>query len=140
MSAPPRRVPALALAAALMAAGVALRTVPRAEGWHLPLAVHHGGGGFLWGGMVYALVAAIRPSRWRIPACLTATLAMVAAVEGSRLVHAPALDAFRLTVAGQWLLGRVFAPSNIAVDGLGAGAAAAALRFLPRPPASTRET
>ena len=133
MTASPGRASALGTAVALMAAGLALRMVPRAVGWHLPLPLHHYGGGFLWGGLVYALVAAARPPRCRRPACLVATLAIIVAVEMFRLVHASAVDAFRLTVVGQWLLGRVFAPMNIVVDGLGAVVVAVALGPLPCP-------
>ena len=133
----PSRAWALGTAVALMAAGLALRMVPRAIGWHLALPLHHYGGGFLWGGLVYALVAASRPSRWRRAACLAATLAIIVTVELFRAVHAPGLDAFRLTVVGQWLLGRVFAPMNIIVDGLGAVVIAAALGALLHPTSST---
>jgi len=37
-----------------------------------------------------------------------------AAVEFSRLLHTPAFDAFRLTFAGRFLLGRFFSLKNIA--------------------------
>ena len=47
-----RRVIFLAVAAALTVAGLAFRFGP----WTPPLPFHHYGGGFLWGGMVYALV------------------------------------------------------------------------------------
>ena len=128
----PPRVRLLTLAAALIAAGLALRL----GRWNLPLAVHHSGGGLMWGGMVYALVAAARPGRWRVPACLAASMAAIAAVEGSRLLHGPGLDAFRGTLAGQLLLGRIFSAWNVAVDGAGAALVAAAtlpLVAVPRP-------
>ena len=119
------RPTALGVAAGLIGAGLALRLGPPLAGWHLPLALHHHGGGFLWGGLIYALVAAARPPGWRSIGCLLAALAIIVAVESFRLVHAPVLDAFRLTIAGQWLLGRVFSAQNIVVDGLGAASVAA---------------
>lgn len=135
-----RRLALLGVAAALVALGLALRLGPGRLGFHrLPLVVHHSGGGLLWGAMIYALVAAARPPRWGVAACLAATLAVAAAVEGSRLVHGSALDAFRQTLAGQWLLGRVFSAWNIAVDVLGALLAAAATARLVPPSASRRE-
>ncbi len=122
-----RRLPLLCTAALLVVAGLALRLGPRRIGaGHLSLAVHHSGGGLLWGGMIYALVAAGRPPRWGIAACLMASAVIIAAVEGSRLLHGPTLDVFRATLAGQLLLGRGFAISNIAVDALGAVLVAAA--------------
>ncbi len=116
---------ALGIAAGLIAAGLALRLGPPLVGWRLPLGLHHYGGGFLWGGMVYSLVVAARPSEWRVGACSAAALAIIATIESFRLVHAPALDAFRITLPGQWLLGRVFSPLNIVADGLGAASVAA---------------
>ena len=40
-------------------------------------------------------------------------------VEFSRLVHAPWLDAFRLTTAGALLLGRIFSPWNMVAYAVG---------------------
>ncbi len=104
----------------LVAAGLLLRLVH----WGLPLPVHHFGGGFLWGATVYALVAAVRPAGWRTLTCLLLAMTVIVAVESFRLVHAPALDAFRATLAGQLLLGRVFSAWNMLVDALGAAAVA----------------
>ena len=49
---------------------------------------------------------------------------VIVAVESFRLVHGPALDAFRATLAGQLLLGRAFSIWNMVVDSLGAAAVA----------------
>ena len=114
------RLAFVGVAAGLIATGLVLRLVH----WGLPLPVHHFGGGFLWGAMVYALVAATRPASWRRDACFILAVAVIMAVEGFRLVHAPALDTFRATLAGQLLLGRVFSAWNMIVDALGAGTAA----------------
>jgi hypothetical protein len=81
------------------------------------------GGSALWAAMVYWLFAALLPrapiSRVAGYACLFA-----AVVEFSRLYHAPALDAFRITVAGKLLLGRFFSLWNIVAYWLAIGCAA----------------
>ena len=119
------------MASALVVVGLVLRL----GSWHLPLAVHHVGGGLLWGAMVYALAAAVQPSRRGVPACLSVVMLVIALVEGSRLLHGPRLDAFRLTLAGQLLLGRIFSGWNIAVDAGGAALAAIATRPFGQPAA-----
>ena len=70
------------------------------------------GGSVLWGAMVFLLLAAAFPSRWRGYEVQAAVFVAVA-VELIRLVHFPALEAFRSTTAGALLLGRVFSPWNI---------------------------
>ena len=81
------------------------------------------GGSVLWGAMVLFLVGALRrghsPS-WTTP---LAAAAVALAVELLRLVHAPALDAFRLTLPGALLLGRVFSPWNVLAYWIGIAAA-----------------
>jgi hypothetical protein len=90
--------------------GLALRRYGYAM--HLPFVVVKYGGSVLWGAMVYALLATIvagtKPSR-----IAAAALIVAVAVEFFRLVHTPWLDAFRLTIAGALLLGRVFSLWNI---------------------------
>jgi hypothetical protein len=110
----------LGLAALAVAAGLALRLIP----WGLPLPVHHYGGGLLWGMMLYGLVAALRPPGWGVPACLAAALLAAALIEGVRLIRTPELDAFRATLAGQLLLGRIFSAWNLLAYALGIGAGA----------------
>ena len=61
-----------------------------------------------------------------------AAVAVAALVELSRLAHAPALDAFRLTAAGALLLGRVFSPWNLLCYAAGIAAAWAWDRGDPR--------
>jgi hypothetical protein len=46
-------------------------------------------------------------------------LTVAVCVELSRLVHAPWLDAFRLTIAGALLLGRIFSPWDIVAYAVG---------------------
>jgi hypothetical protein len=91
----------------IIACGLALRRFGLGLG--LPSIVVKYGGSILWGTMVFFLIAMLAPqrSRWRI----AATSAVIAVgVELFRLVHTPWLDAFRLTVAGALLLGRIFSP------------------------------
>ncbi|NEU12187.1 DUF2809 domain-containing protein [Methylobacterium sp. BTF04] len=107
------RIAILAATGVVIAVGLALRLVPLG----LPGGVVKYGGSVLWGAMVYGLVAAVGPaSRWRILA-ISALIAM--AVELFRLVHAPWLDAFRLTLAGKLLIGRVYSPWNLVAYAVG---------------------
>ena len=82
----------------------------------------------LWGTMVFFLVAmaASHLSRRSI-ALISASIAV--SVELFRLVHAPWLDAFRLTMAGALLLGRVFSPWDMLAYGVGIGLAMLLDRF-----------
>lgn len=104
------------LCLAIIAGGLALR------GWGLglglPAFVVKYGGSLLWGTMVFFLVAiaASQLSRPRI-ALIAAVLAI--GVELFRLVHFPWLDAFRLTLPGALLLGRVFSVWNMVAYGVG---------------------
>ncbi len=57
--------------------------------------------------MVYFFIAAVQPHRH--PAALGVIAGFLTSlVELSRLYHSPGLDAFRLTLAGALLLGRVY--------------------------------
>jgi hypothetical protein len=125
-----QRRPALILAvAAVIAAGLAVRYVPLG----LPAGVVKYAGSTLWGAMVYGLVACLRPA---MPVGRLALIALgvSAAVEFFRLVQTPWLDAFRLTLAGQLLLGRVFSLWNMLAYAVGI-AVAAALDAVSRRPA-----
>lgn len=98
----------LGIALATILAGLALRLVPLG----LPHALVKWGGSVLWAAMVYWLAAAFAPHRraWfvALAAGVIATL-----VELLRLFHTPGLDAFRLTLTGILLLGRVFSAWHI---------------------------
>ena len=106
------------LCLAIIVSGLALR------GWGfglgLPSFVVKYGGSVLWGTMVFFLVAsaASHLSRSRM-----AAIAVVIAigVELFRLVHFPWLDAFRLTLPGALLLGRIFSVWNMVGYGVGIG-------------------
>ncbi len=107
-------------ACGVIVAGLLLRRYGYTVG--LPFVVVKYGGSVLWGSMVYLLVAAIVPLRKRHLAIAVAC-GLAIAVELIRLVHFPALDAFRATTSGALLLGRVFSLWNIACYGLGIAAA-----------------
>jgi hypothetical protein len=100
----------------VIASGLALRGFGLGLG--LPSFSVKYGGSLLWGAMVFFLVAVAAPrlSRWPI-ALVSAAIAV--GVELFRLVHAPWLDAFRLTLAGALLLGRIFSPWNLLAYGVG---------------------
>ncbi len=100
--------------------------------WKLPLWLHHSGGGVLWGAMIFVLIAALRPRTWGLVACLAAATGTVVTIEASRLLHTPAVDAFRATLAGQLLLGRIFSAWNFAVDEFGVAGAAGAVWLFSR--------
>jgi hypothetical protein len=102
----------------IIAGGLALRRFGLGLGLPSPIVKY--GGSILWGTMVFFLVAMIvsRWPRWRI-ALISAAIAI--GVELFRLVHAPWLDAFRLSLAGALLLGRVFSPWNMLAYGAGIG-------------------
>jgi len=104
-----RRLTALALMLATTLAGLLWRLAPL----HLPWFLYKYGGSMLWAAALYWLLAAILPGRKPHALALLAALA-AAAVEFSRLLHTPAFDAFRLTLAGKLLLGRFFSLKNIA--------------------------
>lgn len=103
----------------LIAAGIGVRLLPLG----LPREVVKYGGSILWGAMVYGLVAFVRPAA---PVARLAAIALIVAVlvELFRLVHTPGLDAFRLTLAGQLLLGRIFSLWNVVAYAVGIGLAA----------------
>lgn len=86
------------------------------------------GGSLLWATMVFFLVAMAAPARPRWNIALIAA-AIAVGVELFRLVHAPWLDAFRLTTAGALLLGRIFSLWNLLAYGVGILLAAALDRF-----------
>ena len=105
---------------AIIVIGLALRRFGLSVG--LPALIVKYGGSILWGAMVFFLVALATSSSsvFRISAI---SAAIAVAVELFRLVHAPWLDDFRLTLAGALLLGRIFSLWNILAYGAGIGLA-----------------
>ncbi|WP_035641329.1 DUF2809 domain-containing protein [Bradyrhizobium sp. ORS 375] len=109
---------ALALLAALIviALGLALRFYGLGLG--LSAFIVKYGGSILWATMVYMLMVALLPLLpWRKVGTLAIAIAVI--VEASRLIHAPWLDSFRLTLAGALLLGRIFSLWNIVAYAIG---------------------
>jgi Protein of unknown function (DUF2809) len=100
----------------IIVAGLALRGF--GFNWGLSAFVVKYGGSALWAAMVFFLasMAASNASRLSI-ALISAAIAV--GVELFRLVHAPWLDAFRLTLPGALLLGRIFSAWNILAYGVG---------------------
>jgi Protein of unknown function (DUF2809) len=76
------------------------------------------GGSLLWGTMVFFLVALAAAKLSRRSIALISVLIAIC-VELFRLVHAPWLDEFRLTLPGALLLGRVFSTWNTVAYGVG---------------------
>lgn len=114
-----RRLGLLAAILIVIAAGIGVRLLPLG----LPREVVKYAGSVLWGAMVYGLVALVRPTAatGRLAAV---ALALAVLVELFRLVHTPELDAFRRTLAGQLLLGRIFSVWNLVAYAVGIGLAA----------------
>jgi hypothetical protein len=106
------------LCLAIVISGLALRRFGFGLGW--PAIIVKYGGSMLWGAMVFFLVAIAAPrrSRWYV-ALISAVIAVC--VELFRLVHAPWLDDFRLTLVGALLLGRIFSAWDILAYGTGIG-------------------
>jgi hypothetical protein len=78
----------------------------------LPPPVVKYGGSMLWALMIYWIASTLLPAmRLRVLALLTAGI--TTAVEFFKLYHAPALDAFRMTLPGILLLGRFFSAWDI---------------------------
>jgi hypothetical protein len=100
----------------IMMSGLALRGFGFSLG--LSTFVVKYGGSVLWAAMVFFLVAMAASHLPRLSvALISASIAV--AVELFRLVQAPWLDAFRLTLPGALLLGRIFSPWNILAYGVG---------------------
>jgi hypothetical protein len=86
-----------------MAAGLIVRLAPLG----LPNVLAKYGGSLLWALMIYWIVSFVRP-HWPLARGARLSGAVALSVELFKLYHTPALDAFRLTLPGKLLLGRVF--------------------------------
>jgi hypothetical protein len=98
------------LCALIVAGGLVLRAY--GHGLDLPVGIVKYGGSVLWGTMVYFLLAICRRGRSRLGAASLA-MAIAVAVELSRLYHTLRFDAFRRSLPGALLLGRIFSLWNI---------------------------
>ncbi len=108
-----RRVWCLSTALLTIAAGLVWRLAPLG----MPGAAVKFGGSALWAVMIYFLVAAARPSWVSVQTGISAGCISFA-VEAFKLVYTPGLDAFRRTLAGKLLLGRVFGWWDLVVYGV----------------------
>ena len=101
----PKLIVRACLCLSIIVVGLALRGF--GIGLGLPALVVKYGGSILWGTMGFFLVA-IAASRLSRPGIALMSAGIALCVELFRLVHAPWLDAFRLTLPGALLLGRIF--------------------------------
>ena len=103
-----RRLAYLAIAIVTLILGLLWRFV-----WiGLSPALYKYGGSMLWAAMIYWIAALIAPCTR--PVKLAFVCGVIAtAVEFFKLVHTPALEAFRLTFVGKVLIGRFFYWSGI---------------------------
>jgi beta-N-acetylhexosaminidase len=106
----------------VIAIGLSLRLIGPCIG--LPILFVKYGGSVLWGAMIYLLVA-LATGRMACRKIVGAAMTIAVCVEFFRLYHSPSLDAFRLTMPGALLIGRVFSLWNILAYGFGALLAAA---------------
>jgi hypothetical protein len=106
----------IGLCASIIVSGLALRRYGLGLGLPGPIVKY--GGSVLWGTMVFFL-AGIAAPRLSPRTIILISAAIAICVELFRLVHAPWLDDFRLTLAGALLLGRVFSAWDILAYGGG---------------------
>jgi len=113
-----------------------LLTIPVGLAWRMvplglsPFWIKYGGSA-LWAMALYWLLAVCLP-RLSVVGLAFLAGAVAAVVEFSRLWRVPAVDAFRLTLAGRLLLGRYFSLKNIAAYWLAIALAALLDRWLVR--------
>lgn len=120
----------ICLCASIIICGLALRRF--GFGLGLPAVIVKYGGSVLWGTMVFFLVAIAAPRLSRRTIALISAVIAVC-VELFRLLHAPWLDDFRLTLAGALLLGRIFSTWDILAYGAGIVLAAGLDRLAAKP-------
>jgi hypothetical protein len=100
----------------IIVSGLALRGF--GFNWGLSAFVVKYGGSALWAAMVFFLAAMAASNASRLSVALISA-AIAVGVELFRLIHAPWLDAFRLTLPGALLLGRIFSAWNMLAYGVG---------------------
>ena len=94
------------LIAATILLGIAIRFAPLG----LPAGISKYGGSALWALLIYWIVSTVVP---RLSPAASIAAIFTAAVEAFKLYHSPGLDAFRRTLPGALLLGRVFSGWDI---------------------------
>ena len=110
-------------------AGLSIRFVPMG----LPAPVVKFGGSALWAVMVYWTCSTLLP-RLRLRWGVIVSALIATAVEFLKLYYVPWLDAFRHTLPGIILLGRIFNPLDIAVYWIAIAIAACLDAWLRRRP------
>ncbi len=103
-----RSLTALAIVLITIPIGIAWRTLPL----NLPWFFYKYGGSFLWAVALYWFIATLLP-KLHPPTLATISALAALIVEFSRLVPQTTIDAFRLTLPGQLILGRFFSIKNI---------------------------
>ena len=97
----------LALSALLIVATIAVGLTMRLAPLGLPNVIVKYGGSLSWALMIYWTVSSVRPL-WPLTRGALVSSVIALCVELFKLYHVPLLDAFRLTLPGKLLLGRVF--------------------------------
>ncbi|HWZ01572.1 MAG TPA: DUF2809 domain-containing protein [Edaphobacter sp.] len=103
-----RSITALLLLLITIPIGLAVRLLPLGLPWFLYKYL----GSILWAVALYWFLATLLP-KLRPQAVGTLAITIATLLELSRLLPIAPIDAFRLTFAGQILLGRYFSPKNI---------------------------
>lgn len=104
-----RPLTTLAITLVTIPIGIAWRMLPLGLPWFF----YKYGGSFLWAVALYWFIATLLPKLSPpVLAIISTLIALI--VEFSRLVPQTTIDAFRLTLAGQLILGRFFSFKNIA--------------------------
>src|SRR5271165_4059408 len=101
----------------LISFGLALATVVLGLGVRflhlgLPWVVVKYGGSMLWAVMIFWIFAALL-TKWTLVRVALLSGIVATAVEVFKLYRSPGMDAFRLTLAGKLMLGRVFSGWDI---------------------------
>jgi hypothetical protein len=109
----PRHIRRSAICALLLLTTIPIGLAVRFAPLHLPWFLYKYLGSTLWAAALYWFLAALLP-KLRPIALATLAVTIATVVELSRLVPIAPIDAFRLTLPGQILLGRYFSLKNIA--------------------------
>ncbi len=104
----PRSTSALILLLITIPIGLAVRFLPL----HLPWFLYKYLGSVLWAAALYWFLAALLP-KLRPQTVASLAIAIATLLELTRLIPIAPIDAFRLTLPGQILLGRYFSLKNI---------------------------
>jgi hypothetical protein len=126
-----RRMMAIALASITIACGLVLRLS------HLPIPfiAYKYGGSMLWAATIYCVAIMAFP-RWSITRVGVASMLLATCIEFFKLYHSPAIEDFRVTLAGKLILGRIFSWKDIAAYMLAIVIAALLDKLLLRPKAA----